>query len=181
MSGIFLTILLMLSFWHPIPTRAAGEKTRLAWCYRTLADVVCYTAPDPGRENRFVGAYPWRPGAARNQLLEERRRHAAARAPGSRPPGAPDRPSTTPNGDGMRTEPPPVSAPVAAPEAGTNPPPAPVMRPRPGNRPTAAPMPPKSPAGSAPRPPDVECTVSGPAGPRPLTGPGHAGCGIEAD
>ena len=26
-------------------------------CYRTLADVSCYTAPDPRREGRFLGAY----------------------------------------------------------------------------------------------------------------------------
>ncbi len=181
MSGIFLATLLMLSLWHPTPTRAAGEEAGLAWCYRTLADVVCYTAPDPGRENRFVGAYPSRPDAARRRLLEEGRRRAAALAPKYWPPGAPERPSPAPSGDGVRTEPPPAAAPVAAAMARSGPPPVPVMRPLRGNEQPAAGIESKPPAEAVPRPPDVECAAPRIAGPRPLTGPGHAGCGAEAD
>lgn len=41
---------------------AAGAP--VAHCYRTLADVVCYLAPDPGRERRWVGSYGPVPAAA---------------------------------------------------------------------------------------------------------------------
>ena len=40
---------------------AMQEEPRTVYCYRTLADVGCYTQPDPGRESRLVGTYQRRP------------------------------------------------------------------------------------------------------------------------
>lgn len=37
---------------------AAPLAAPFGYCYRTLADVVCYPAPDRGREARFTGSYP---------------------------------------------------------------------------------------------------------------------------
>jgi hypothetical protein len=37
---------------------AAPPGAPFGYCYRTLADVVCYLAPDRGREARFTGSYP---------------------------------------------------------------------------------------------------------------------------
>ena len=36
---------------------ATQEEPQTVYCYRTLADVSCYAAPDPGRESRLVGTY----------------------------------------------------------------------------------------------------------------------------
>ncbi|MGD9508601.1 MAG: hypothetical protein AB7I59_17120 [Geminicoccaceae bacterium] len=36
---------------------ASREELQTVYCYRTLADVACYTEPDPGRESRLVGTY----------------------------------------------------------------------------------------------------------------------------
>lgn len=48
---------------------AASAPAGLVWCYRTLADVVCYPRPDPEHPDRLVGvascgdaAPPSRPG-----------------------------------------------------------------------------------------------------------------------
>lgn len=40
---------------------AAPLAAPLSYCYRTLADVVCYPTPDFGREARFTGSYPIAP------------------------------------------------------------------------------------------------------------------------
>ena len=42
---------------------ATQEEPETVYCYRTLADIGCYTQPDPGRENRLVGTYQRRPGS----------------------------------------------------------------------------------------------------------------------
>ena len=34
-----------------------GTEPVPVFCYRTLADIACYAAPDPGRERRLVGIY----------------------------------------------------------------------------------------------------------------------------
>ena len=36
---------------------ATQDEAQAVYCYRTLADVSCYTGPDPGRESRLVGTY----------------------------------------------------------------------------------------------------------------------------
>ncbi|MFL5333781.1 MAG: hypothetical protein ACJ8H8_11510 [Geminicoccaceae bacterium] len=36
---------------------ATQDEVQTVYCYRTLADVSCYTGPDPGRESRLVGTY----------------------------------------------------------------------------------------------------------------------------
>ena len=36
---------------------ATQDEPPTVYCYRTLADVSCYAAPDPGRESRLVGTY----------------------------------------------------------------------------------------------------------------------------
>lgn len=47
------------------PAKPAEDKeVRPVFCYRTLADVGCYTEVDPGRERRLTGIYmfvgePW--------------------------------------------------------------------------------------------------------------------------
>lgn len=43
---------------------AAQEELLTVYCYRTLADVGCYTEPDPGRESRLVGTFQRRPDGA---------------------------------------------------------------------------------------------------------------------
>lgn len=59
---------------------AAAEP--VAYCYRTLADIVCYLAPDGGRERRYVGSY----GPVSREVLPP----AATRATCPRtPPGGP--------------------------------------------------------------------------------------------
>ncbi len=55
--SLFALLLLLL----PSASRA-GEEAVLGYCYRTLADIVCYPEPDAGRERRFVGAFPLPPG-----------------------------------------------------------------------------------------------------------------------
>ncbi len=48
---------LLLVLWPAALAGAAlGAEVR-AFCYRTLAEVVCYTRPDAGRERRFVGFF----------------------------------------------------------------------------------------------------------------------------
>ena len=42
---------------------ATPEEPQTVYCYRTLADVSCYAAPDQGRESRLVGTYRRGPGA----------------------------------------------------------------------------------------------------------------------
>lgn len=47
----------------PLPPRAE-PKARPVFCYRTLADVACYTEMDPGRERRLTAIHmaegePW--------------------------------------------------------------------------------------------------------------------------
>ena len=41
---------------------ATQEEPQTVYCYRTLADIGCYTQPDPGRESRLVGTYQRRSG-----------------------------------------------------------------------------------------------------------------------
>ena len=36
---------------------ATNQELEQVYCYRTLADVSCYRAPDPGREQQLVGTY----------------------------------------------------------------------------------------------------------------------------
>ncbi len=44
----------------PPPTKPADSKAvRPVFCYRTLADVDCYTEADPGRESRLTAIYPF--------------------------------------------------------------------------------------------------------------------------
>jgi hypothetical protein len=48
----------------PPPAPASPESLQPVFCYRTLADVDCYTELDPGRETRLTGIYmfvgdPW--------------------------------------------------------------------------------------------------------------------------
>ena len=40
------------------------------YCYRTLADVSCYAAPDPGREAMLVGTYLREPAATSGSAAE---------------------------------------------------------------------------------------------------------------
>lgn len=192
MSRLALSVVLLLVPAFALSPRAAEEPEGLAWCYRSLADVVCYTAPDPGREDRFVGAYPFRPDAAQRLLIEESRRRAAALAPRTWPPvpprdaraavstpeaapaapGPPAQPATKHRG-ARRT---PAKAKVSA-----HPPPLPV--PRPPMRQAAAdrsagaeaPSP-----GTAPVPPSPSCRTAEAGKPRPLLDAG-SGCNAESD
>jgi hypothetical protein len=36
---------------------ASVQEPVPVFCYRTLADIACYEAPDPGREGRLVGVH----------------------------------------------------------------------------------------------------------------------------
>ncbi len=47
------------------------EEPQTVYCYRTLADIGCYTQPDPGRESRLVGTYQRRPGSEGTQDTDE--------------------------------------------------------------------------------------------------------------
>jgi hypothetical protein len=40
---------------RPLPS--AGVPLEPVYCYRTIADMSCYTAPDAGREGQLVGVY----------------------------------------------------------------------------------------------------------------------------
>jgi hypothetical protein len=42
---------------------ATQEEPQTIYCYRTLADIGCYTQPDRGRESRLVGTYQRHPGS----------------------------------------------------------------------------------------------------------------------
>jgi hypothetical protein len=50
---------IMAAFAAPALLAACASEPEIVWvptyCYRTLADVECRTAPDPGREGRLVG------------------------------------------------------------------------------------------------------------------------------
>lgn len=173
MFGVLSVVLLMLLLPPPAVAGAAERKGNLAWCYRTLADVVCYTAPDPGRENRFVGAYPFRPDAARRKILEAGARRAAAAVPKRWPPAQPAPPA----------EPPAPAAPsAAAPTASAAPfakaPPVPVMRPA---RRVAEATAVKTPAAPRSRPSEGGCRNPVQRGPRPLTGAVAPACDTETD
>ncbi len=190
MSRMLLSALLLLAAWIPATPRAGEEPGSLAWCYRTLADVVCYTRPDAGRENRFLGSYPFRPDAAQRFLLERGGRRAAALAPKRWPPASP-RPPQGPPGDAgsappaarladASPEPPPSVASPTAGRGGKRPPAVPVKRP------TAAVVTAGSPRVPIPVarpevPAEAKCPPEATAGPRSLLGDGDAGCPVEAD
>jgi hypothetical protein len=43
---------------------AHDDRAGSVYCYRTLADVSCYAAPDLGRDNQLVGVYQRDPAAS---------------------------------------------------------------------------------------------------------------------
>ena len=43
---------------------AHHDRPGPVYCYRTLADVSCYAAPDQGRDNQLVGVYQRDPAAS---------------------------------------------------------------------------------------------------------------------
>ncbi len=190
MSRMLAPALLLLAAWFPAAPRAGEEPRSLAWCYRTLADVVCYTDPDAGRENRFVGAYPFRPDAAHRLLRERSGRRAAALAPTRWPP-APPRPAHRPPPDAGSAPPaatpaeplstsPSSSAPRTIAGRGGRSPAVPVMRPPVGTVTADGPRAPIPVARPGP-PADAGCPPGATAGPRSLLGDGDSGCPAEAD
>jgi hypothetical protein len=64
---ICLFVIAMLTGCAATPPSAPATSSPLqpVFCYRTLADVDCYTQADPGRESRLTAIYlraagPWR-------------------------------------------------------------------------------------------------------------------------
>jgi len=54
------------------------------WCYRTLADVVCYPRPDPEHPDRLVGVAPCAAAGSPDRSGCLQRRAGAGMAPGVR-------------------------------------------------------------------------------------------------
>ncbi len=192
MSRLVLSVVLLLGAAFAVSPRAAEEPEGLAWCYRSLADVVCYIAPDPGREDRFVGAYPFRPDAAQRLLIEESRRRAAALAPRRWPPVSPrEARAAVPAPAAVPAAPGPPAQPAtkhrgerrtpAKTKAAAHPPPLPVPRPpvrhAAVDRSAAAEA---SPPRASPAPPSPSCGAARAGRPRPLLEAG-SGCNAESD
>ncbi len=79
-----LAVMVVLAGCTPLQPAQHGLREpgpRLAWCYRTLADVSCYAEPDPGRESRFVGSFDFHPDVP--WLMQEMRAREAP-SPGHR-------------------------------------------------------------------------------------------------
>ncbi len=181
MSRVLAPVVTLLFFGLSAAPQAEEGPEGLAWCYRTLGDVVCYTAPDPGRENRFVGTYRFRPDAARRLLLRQSERRAAALAPKSRPPASPatrapvpPRPATEVPADGG-----PAAGTSVTGKASGDGVPVPVMRP--SRERTGAPRAGAVEGAAKPVPAAADCSAARRNGPRPLTGTTGGVCGVEAD
>ncbi len=191
MSRLVASFVLLLGAAFAASPRAAEKPEGLAWCYRSLADVVCYIGPDAGREDRFVGSYPFRPDAARRLLIDESRRRAAALAPRRWPPVSPsDARAAAPAPATERGAPERPAQPVAKKTGAKQKPtrarrvarPPPIPVPRPSDtaaalRHTAAV---EATGAGAPAPSFGRCTTGDASRPRPLLGAGSA-CDAESD
>jgi hypothetical protein len=81
-GGVLVASLLAL-----IGLGACAQKPEIAYrpafCYRTLAEVQCYTEPEPGAATRLVGVHLWRDGdPATAAYWVERARRARAEGEG---------------------------------------------------------------------------------------------------